>query len=110
MDPKTAESVRKGLGRTFSYGGSLVVVGGLAYADQKGFGGDVLRDIWANAKTASPFAAMLCLLLLWDQIKERREAQKQCNDRTIDFIRSVNNGWRAVDKMADAVEKRKASR
>lgn len=73
----------------------------VAYLGENGHDGGFVRDIWAGAKTASPFAAMLALFLLFDERRERREAQRQCNDRTIDFIRSTNLQTASSDKAAD---------
>ena len=101
MEQTAGSTVRK----VVSYGASFGGVAALAYAGEKGVDGGLIKDIWAAAKSASPFAAMLCLMLLFDQIKERREAQRQCNDRTIDYIKSVNLSNRALDKMADTVER-----
>lgn len=79
------------------------LIGGLAYLGEKDVDGGFIKDIWNSAKTASPFAAMLALFLLFDQIKERREAQRQCNERTIDYIRSTNLQTTAADKVAGSL-------
>jgi len=72
--------------------------------------GGFVRDIWDAAKTASPFAAMLAILLFFDERRERREAQRQCNERTIDFIQSTNVASTVMDKMATTLEHNKRGR
>jgi hypothetical protein len=101
MEQRVAETVRK----VIAYGFSFATIAALAYVGEKGTDGGFIKDVWTAAKTASPFAAMLCLMLLLDERKERREAQRQCAERTIDFIKTVNVGNRALDKMAEAVER-----
>ena len=61
-----------------------------------------IHDIWTAAKTASPFVAMFSLLMFFDERKERREAQSQCQKRTVEFIQSTNMASTALSKMADA--------
>lgn len=83
--------------------GWFFIVGAIAYLGENGADGGFIKDIWSSAKTASPFAAMLALFLLFDQIKERREAQRQCNERTIDYIQSTNLQTTAADKVAGSL-------
>lgn len=97
-----ADAIRK----VILYGFTFLTIAALAYFGEQGSDGGFIKDVWGAAKTASPFAAMLCLMLLLDERRERRDAQKQCADRTIDFIKTVNQGFRAVDKMAEALERR----
>jgi len=65
----------------------------------------LMHDIWNAAKTASPFAAMWAILLFIDERAERREAQRQCNERTIDFIQTNHVASAALDKNSAANDK-----
>lgn len=77
----------------------------LAYFGEKGDDGGFIKDVWLAAKTASPFAAMLALFLLLDERAERRSAQKQCNERTIDFVQSTNSTSAALSQMALSISR-----
>lgn len=101
-EPKISGAVVK----LVSVGTPLLVVAILAYLGERGADGGLMQDVWNAAKTASPFAAMLCLMLMLDERRERRSAQTQCADRTIDFINATNEANQALSKMADAVERR----
>ena len=68
----------------------LIGLGLVAYLGERGGDGGFIKDMWAQAKIASPFAAMLALFAWLAEREERREAQRQCNERTIDFIQSTN--------------------
>ncbi len=92
---KLAEFIKK-----FFWMGGLAAV---AYMGEHGNDGGFIRDVWGAAKTASPFAAMFAVLVWADERRERREAQKQCNERTIDFIRAANVQAQASDKMGSGV-------
>lgn len=81
----------------------MAVVAVVAYVGENGQDGGFVKDVWAQAKLASPFAAMLALMFLVDQVKERRTAQKELNERTIDFIKSTNLQISAADKVGGAV-------
>ena len=74
-----------------------------AWLSETGNDGGFVRDIWTAAKTASPLAAMVALYLLYDERRERREAQRQCNDRTIDFVQSTNLQANSSGRTAEAV-------
>jgi len=67
--------------------------------EHSGPGSGFISDLWSAAKTASPLAAMFAILVWTDERRERREAQKQCNERTLDFIRSVGAQTVASDKI-----------
>lgn len=75
---------------------------GLTWLGEHGQDGGFIQDIWAQAKVASPLAAMLLLVLYFDEKRERREAQRQCNDRTIEFIQSNNIAHSAMEKISQA--------
>ncbi len=81
----------------------MAIIAGLAYIGEKGNDGGFIKDIWAAAKTASPFAAMFAVLVWGDERRERREAQRQCNDRTIDYIHSTNMQATAAEKLTGVV-------
>jgi hypothetical protein len=66
-------------------------------------GNAFINDVWTAAKTASPLAAMFAILVWADERRERREAQKQCNERTVDFIQATNLQALASDKMGSGV-------
>jgi hypothetical protein len=66
-------------------------------------GNAFINDVWAAAKTASPLAAMFAILVWADERRERREAQKQCNERTVDFIQATNLQAIASDKIGSGV-------
>jgi hypothetical protein len=84
----------------------FVLLGG-AFAFVGETGGDngliksVWVDLWTAAKTASPLAAMVLLLLLIDERKDRKEAQKQCNERTISFVEATNSQSNAIEQITD---------
>lgn len=78
----------------------IAVLGLIGWLGETGADGGLIKDVWAAAKTASPFAAMFAILAWLDEKRERREAQAQCNDRTIDFIKSTNAASSAFEKMA----------
>jgi hypothetical protein len=80
--------------------GALGVIG---YLGEKGGDGGFIKDIWAALKTASPPVAMVLFVLFWDERRERRDAQKQCNDRTVDFIQSTNLQTATAGKASDAL-------
>lgn len=89
---------------------SFLALGAVAYFGEKGYDGGFIKDLWTQAKLASPFAAMLALYAWQREVRDRKEAQEQCADRTVDFIKTANTGFRAIDKMAAAVEKRSGRR
>lgn len=74
----------------------LVIIG---YLGESGQDGGFIRDIWASLKTASPPVAMVLFMLFIDERRERREAQRQCNDRTIAFTDSANQASGMVSKL-----------
>lgn len=78
----------------------LISLAGLAYVGERGQDGGFIKDVWAAAKVASPFTAMIALILLFDERKERRQAQKDCNERTIDFIKSTNASSEAFERVS----------
>lgn len=77
----------------------LAGIGAFMYFGEHGGDGGFVKELWEQAKVASPFAACLSLFLLFDQVRERREAQRQCQDRTIDFIIAHNTANIAVEKL-----------
>lgn len=79
----------------------IVVV---AYVGETGNDGGFIKDIWAAAKTASPFAAMFATLAWLSERQERRKAQEQCQERTISFVESTNQHSTALEKMVEAVK------
>jgi hypothetical protein len=87
----------------------LGVVGALAYFGEHEKDGGFIKDLWEQAKIASPFAAMLALFLFMDERRERREAQQECQNRTIDYIQSTNLAHSALEKIASATAKRKGN-
>jgi len=76
---------------------------GIAYLGQTGKDGGFIRDLWDAAKTASPFAAMFAILFFLDERRERREAQRQCNDRTMSFVESTNEQASNLEKLIEAI-------
>lgn len=66
--------------------------------------GGFIKDIWATLQTASPPVSMVLFLLWLDERRERRESQRQCNDRTIDFIQSTNSQSASSLKMGDGIK------
>ena len=85
----------------------MAILAVIAWLAKSGNDGGFLKDIWEQAKVASPFAAMLALLLYFDERRERREAQRQCNTRTIEFIEANNAAHAALDKMASATQQKR---
>jgi hypothetical protein len=76
----------------------LLVVAAIGYMGEHGTDGGFIKDIWTAAKTASPLAAMFAVLCWLDERRERREAQRQCNERTIDYVKSTNAASAMFDK------------
>ena len=76
----------------------ILGIAAIGYAGEHGSDGGFLQDIWMAAKTASPLAAMFTTLAWLDERRERREAQKQCNDRTIEFVKTTNTAIGTFDK------------
>jgi hypothetical protein len=99
LKPKTNWEIILGKVQRVIY---LVIGLGLTYLGEHGQDGGFIQDIWAQAKIASPLAAMLLLVLYFDEKRERRDAQRQCNDRTIEFIQSNNVAHAAMEKMSQA--------
>lgn len=89
---------------------SLGALALLAWLGERGSDGGFIRDLWLAAKTASPFAAMFAILVWMDERRERREAQKQCADRTVDFIGATHTMAQSMDSVAAAVTGRKPRR
>lgn len=79
------------------------VLAALAWLGESGHDGGFIKDLWMAAKTASPFAAMFAVIVWMGERRERIEAQKQLNARTIDFVNSVNETSRTWNKTAAAI-------
>lgn len=79
-------------------GSALLAVAVIGYMGEHGTDGGFIKDIWTAAKTASPLAAMFTTLAWLDERRERREAQRQCNERTIEFVKSTNFAVTTFDK------------
>ena len=82
---------------------SLLSLAAVYYLGESGKDGGFINDIWAQAKLASPLAAMLALWAWQGEQRERKQAQKELNERTVDFIKSTNLQNATVDKLAPAV-------
>jgi hypothetical protein len=85
----------------------IAAVGGLtliAYFAETGRDGGFIKDIWDAAKVASPFAAMFATFAWLSERGERRDAQRQCNDRTISFVEATNTQSGAIENMVAAVK------
>lgn len=76
---------------------------GIAYLGQTGKDGGFIRDLWEAGKVASPFATMFAVLFFLDERRERREAQKQCNERTISFVESTNAHSSSLEDLVKAI-------
>ncbi len=83
--------------------GAMLFVVAIAYVGETGQDGGFIKDVWAAAKTASPFAAMFATLAWLRADTERRKAQEQCQERTISFVESTNQHSAALEKMVEAV-------
>ena len=83
--------------------GAMALVLVVAYVGETGVDGGFVKDIWAAAKTASPFAAMFAVMAWLSERQERRRAQEQCQERTISFVESTNQHSTALEKMVEAV-------
>lgn len=57
------------------------------------------KDIWEGLKTASPTLSMILLVLYLRSDAERREAQRQCSERTVEFINANNVAHAALEKV-----------
>lgn len=62
-----------------------------------------IRDIWIGLKTASPPLAMIMFWLYLRADAERRRAQRECADRTVDYIESTNLQAQSSEKSASAL-------
>lgn len=82
---------------------AMTAVVAVAYVGETGADGGFIKDVWAAAKTASPFAAMFATLAWLKADRERQKAQEQCQDRTISFVESTNQHSAALEKMVEAV-------
>lgn len=81
-------------------GAAWAALGLLAWLGESGRDGGFIKDLWLAAKTASPFAAMFAVIVWMGERKERIEAQRQCNERTIDFTNAINASnaaWQALN-------------
>lgn len=85
----------------------MIAVAVVGYLGETGNDGGFIRDIWNAAKTASPFAAMFAIMVWLDERRERREAQRQCNERTIDFIQSTNLAAKTFGSIVDGLKGRR---
>lgn len=95
MSPAFADLLKKVL--------AVVGLAALAYVGESGKDGGFIKDLWNAAKTASPFAAMFAVMAWLSERQERREAQEQCQDRTISFVESTNQQSSALEKVTEAV-------
>lgn len=84
--------------------GAMAFIVLVAYVGETGKDGGFVKDLWAAAKTASPFAAMFATLAWLSERTERRKAQDQCQERTISFVESTNQHSTALEKMVEAVK------
>lgn len=69
---------------------AVIAVFVVGYLGESGNDGGFIKDVWASLKTASPPVSMVLFILYIDERRERREAQRQCNERTIDFNNTMN--------------------
>ena len=76
------------------------LIAAIGYVGEQGGDGGFIKDIWTALKVSSPPVAMVLFALLLDERRERREAQRQCNERTVDYIKSTNLQTTASEKMA----------
>lgn len=72
------------------------------YLSTAGLDGGFLKDIWGGLTNASPPVAMILFVLLLRSEAKREEANRQCNDRTIDFINSTNLQANSAGRTAEA--------
>jgi len=86
------------VGDLLAKGVPLIIAGLLWLFGEKGEN-KFVQEIWAMLKGASPPVAMVLFYLFMREQTERREAQKQCNERTVDFIRSTNLSVSTFDKV-----------
>lgn len=70
--------------------GTAVGLGFATWLGETGHDGGFVRDIWKMAQTASPFAAMFAIYAWQRADRERRDAQQQTYERTIDFTNTIN--------------------
>ena len=82
---------------------SLASLALVYYLGETGKDGGMINDIWAQAKLASPLAAMLSIWAWLGEKRERQQCQKEPNERLVDFIKSTNLQNFTVDKLAPAV-------
>lgn len=85
----------------------IAAVAVIGYLGETGKDGGFIKDVWAGAKTASPFAAMFAVLAWLSERRERQEAQRQCNERTVDFINSTNAAANLFDRALDKLMARR---
>lgn len=81
-------------------GGTVIVLGAVAYVgEHPGIDGGMLQDVWNALKTASPPVSMVLFLFLLKSEAERRQAQRETSERTIDFIKSTNAAAAALERV-----------
>jgi len=78
--------------------GPVVGLAIIGWLGERGDDGGFIKDIWTALKTASPPVAMILLVLLLREQRERKEAQKQCNERTVDFVNATNGMARSQER------------
>jgi hypothetical protein len=88
----------------------ILGIAAIGYMGEHGTDGGFIKDIWTAAKTASPLAAMFAILAWLDERRERREAQKQCNDRTIEFVKATNLAISTFDRTTSKLQEERRER
>lgn len=99
---RIADLIRKGFALAF-----VALVG---YLGESGSDGGFIKDVWASLKTASPPVAMVLFLLFLDERRERREAQRQCNERTeafTDTTNKLNNSFASIMTLLQGLGRRR---
>jgi hypothetical protein len=75
----------------------------MAYIGETGRDGGFIKDVWAAAKTASPFAAMFAILAWLSERQDRRASQVELLERTIYFVEATNEQSASIERMTDAI-------
>lgn len=81
---------------------AIAIIGAIG---ETGKDGGFIKDIWAVLKTASPPVAMVMFWLFIRESAKRDFADKQCNERTIDFIKSTNAATSTFDRALNSLVK-----
>jgi hypothetical protein len=83
---------------------AMAALAAVAYIGESGKDGGFIKDIWAAAKTASPFAAMFSVMMFLRADAAARRAQEELLERTISFVNAANQQSSALEKLTGTIK------